>query len=54
MRASISLSRNYQTKQDAFHLFKDVDDFDFIVYLIMVYKVFDVTLDATILQLQSK
>ena len=44
---------NYQTKQDAFRLFKDVDDFDFIVNLIIVYKVFDVTLDATIL-LQSK
>ena len=53
MRADISLSRNFQTKQDAFRLFKDVDDFDFIVNLIMVYKVFDVTLDATIL-LQSK
>ena len=44
---------NYQTKQDAFRLFKDVDNFDFIVNLIIVYKVFDVTLDATIL-LQSK
>ena len=31
----------------------DIDDFDFIVNLIIVYKVFDVTLDATIL-LQSK
>ena len=53
MRADISLSHNYQTKQDAFRLFKDVDDFDFIVNLIMVYRVFDITLDATIL-LQSK
>ena len=48
MRASISLSRNYQTNQDAFHLFKDVDDFDFIVYLIMVYKVFDVTYNNSV------
>ena len=51
MRADIGLSRNYQTKQDAFRLFEDVDDF--IVNLIIVYKVFGVTLDATIL-LQSK
>ena len=53
MRQDISLSRNYQTKQDAFRLFKDVDDFDFIINLIVVYRIFDITLDATIL-LQSR
>ena len=53
MRLDISLSRNYQTRQDAFRLFKDVDEFDFIINLIVVYRIFDITLDATIL-LQSK
>ena len=48
MKADIGLSRNYQTKQDAFRLFKDVDDFDFIANLIMVYKVFDVTYNNSV------
>ena len=53
MRQDISLSRNYQTKQDAFRLFKDIDDFDFIINLVVVHKIFDITLDATVL-LQSR
>lgn len=53
MRQDLSLSRNYQTKQDAFRLFKDVDDFDFIINLVVVYRIFHMTLDATIL-LQSR
>ena len=53
MRLDIFLSRNYQTKQDAFRLFKDFDDFDFIINLIVVYRIYDITLDATIL-LQSR
>ena len=53
MRQDLSLSKNYQTKQDAFRLFKDVDDFDFIINLVVVYRIFHMTLAATIL-LQSR
>jgi len=53
MKMNISGRYNNLTKTNAFSFFKAIDDFDFIVNLVMVYRVFDVTLDATIL-LQSK
>ena len=54
MRQDISSSRNYQTKQDAFRLFKDIDDFDFIINLVVVHKIFDITLDATAINCNLK
>jgi len=53
MRMNLSGKFNLNTKTNAFSFYKAIDNFDFIVNLIMTYKVFDLTMDVTVL-LQSK
>ena len=53
MKANLDNEFNRNTQSDAFSFFKAIDDFDFIVTLVITYEVLKLSLDVTEL-LQSK